>query len=138
MFTLENWIAFGILMGISVFVTFIIGWIGYAEYDSKTSWIISGLVSIIVIGVIMAVIGWYNTNTAAGKRAVKDFKSNVNNGIEREIIITAEDGREIFRYDGKIDIESNHQDNYIKFDDEHGKRYIIYYGIQDTITIIEK
>ena len=134
MFTLVNWIVFGILIVIAVLTTICIG----ADCCSATGGIISGLVSIIVIGVIMAVIGWYNTNTAAGKRAVKDFKSNVNNGIEREIIITAEDGREIFRYDGKIDIESNHQDNYIKFDDEHGKRYIIYYGIQDTITIIEK
>ena len=134
MFTLENWIVFGILMVIGVLITLAMASI----CDSATGWIISWLVSIIVIGVIMAVTGWYNTNTASGKRAVKDFKSNVNNGIEREIIITAEDGREIFRYDGKIDIESNHQDNYIKFDDERGKRYIIYYGIQDTITIIEK
>lgn len=134
MFTLGNWIAFGILMVMGVLITICIG----AAYDSATGWIITGLVSIITIGVIMTVTGWYNTNTAAGKRAIKDFKSNVNNGIEREIIITAEDGREIFRYDGKIDIESNHQDNYIKFDDERGKRYIIYYGIQDTITIIEK
>lgn len=134
MFTLGNWIVFGILMVIGVLITLVIG----SECYSATGGIISGLVSIIAIGVIMAVTGWYNTNTASGKRAVKDFKSNVNNGIEREIIITAEDGREIFRYDGKIDIESNHQDNYIKFDDERGKRYIIYYGIQDTITIIEK
>ena len=58
--------------------------------------------------------------------------------LEREIIITAEDGREIFRYEGKIDIDNNHADNYIKFDDENGKRYLIYYGIQDTVTIIEK
>lgn len=134
MFTLGDWIVFGILMLVGVLVTIFIG----ADCSSATGWIISGLVSIIAIGVIMTVTGWYNTNTAAGKRALKDFKSNVNNGIEREIIITAEDGREIFRYDGKIDIESNHEDNYIKFDDEHGKRYIVYYGIQDTITIIEK
>ena len=40
--------------------------------------------------------------------------------------------------EGKVDIESNHTDNYIKFESEEGKRYIIYYGIQDTITIIEK
>ena len=134
MFTLGNWIAFGILLLVGILVTIFIG----ADCYSATWWIITGLVSIIVIGVIMAIIGWYNTNTAAGIRALKDFKSNVNNGIEREIIITAEDGREIFCYDGKIDIESNHEDNYIKFDDERGKRYIIYYGIQDTITIIEK
>ena len=134
MLTLGDWIFFAGLILAGVVVTIFI----CADCYSATGWIITGLVSIIVIVIIMALIGWYNTSTASGKRALKDFKSNVNNGIEREIIITAEDGREIFRYDGKIDIESNHEYNYIKFDDERGKRYIIYYGIQDTIIIIEK
>lgn len=69
---------------------------------------------------------------------MKDFRSNLSNGIEREITITTEDGREVFRYQGKIDVESDHTDNYIKFESEDGKRYIIYYGIQDTVKIIEK
>ena len=47
-------------------------------------------------------------------------------------------GAEIFHYQGKVDVESDHIDNYIKFESEEGKRYLIYYGIQDTITIIEK
>ena len=87
---------------------------------------------------LMYLVGWYHTSTASGMREMKDFKSEIENGIEREITITSEDGRQIFYYDGKVDVESNHTDNYIKFDDENGKRYIIYYGIQDTITIIEK
>ena len=87
---------------------------------------------------LMVGLSWYNTSTASGIRAYTDFESNMDNGIDREITITAEDGREIFHYEGKVDIESNHQDNYIKFEGEDGKRYIIYYGIQDTITIIEK
>ncbi len=69
---------------------------------------------------------------------MKDFRSNLSNGIEREITITTEDGREVFHYQGKIDVESDHTDNYIKFESEDGKRYIIYYGIQDTVKIIEK
>ena len=74
----------------------------------------------------------------AGILIAKDYKSEMENGIEREILITAEDGREIFYYEGKVDIESNHEDNYIKFEGEDGRRYMIYYGIQDTIQIIEK
>ena len=70
-------------------------------------------------------------------RAYKDYQSNIDNGIEREITITAEDGREIFHYKGKIDVESDHTDNYIKFESEEGKRYLIYYGITDTIVIKE-
>lgn len=99
--------------------------------------VICGAVTIILCLVMMFILSWYNTSTAQGIRNYKDFKSNMSNGIEREIIITAEDGREIFKYSGKVDIESNHTDNYIKFESEEGKRYIIYYGIQDTILIRE-
>lgn len=83
-------------------------------------------------------LGWWHTHSASGIRTMKDYHSELSNGIDREITITAEDGREIFHYEGKVDVESNHTDNYIKFESEQGKRYIIYYGIQDTITIIEK
>lgn len=134
MFTLGNYMLFIFLLLIGAIASIFIG----ARFEKVSVGIISGLISVILIGVVMAIVGWYNTNTAAGQRAVKDFESNINNGIDREITITAEDGREIFHYEGKVDIESNHTDNYIKFDNEEGKRYIIYYGIQDTITIIEK
>lgn len=134
MFTLGNWVLLGFLLFVGIFVTIISG----TTFDSASAWVISGLISIIIIVGIMAAIGWYNTNTAAGQRAVKDYHSNINNGIDREITITAEDGREIFHYEGKVDVESNHDDNYIKFESEEGKRYIIYYGIQDTIKIIER
>ena len=134
MFTLGNWVFFIFLLFLGIIVSIFVG----AGFEKVSSGVISGLISVILIGTIMATVGWYNTNTASGQRAVKDFKSNINNGIDREITITAEDGREIFHYEGKVDIESNHTDNYIKFDSEEGKRYIIYYGIQDTITIIEK
>lgn len=103
----------------------------------KNVWWIGFGVSCAICLITFLCLWWYNTNTASGKRALKDTQSELNNGIEREIIITAEDGREIFRYRGKVDIESNHTDNYIKFESEEGLRYIIYYGIQDTITIIE-
>lgn len=83
-------------------------------------------------------INWWNKSTASGIRNYKDYQSELENGIEREITITAEDGREIFHYEGKVDVESNHDDNYIKFEGENGKRYVIYYGVQDTIKIIEK
>lgn len=100
-------------------------------------------VGTIVIGLIVMILvffgfHWYNTSTASGIRSLKDFKSNFSNGIEREITITAEDGRQIFYYEGKVDVESDHTDNYIKFESEEGKRYLIYYGVQDTISIIEK
>lgn len=131
--TIGNWLivfialAFGIALSIGFFVN-----------DFKVSGAISIVVTTVATIALIIFFNWYNTSTAGGIRGYKDYKSNMENGIEREITITAEDGREIFHYEGKVDIESNHADNYIKFESEEGKRYIIYYGIQDTIQIIEK
>ena len=135
MLTLGNWLCIIGCIILGIIITVGIG----VECDSGiTPYLISAMISVIIIILIVVGIKWYNTHTASGVRAVKDFQSELSNGIEREITITAEDGREIFYYEGKVDIESDHDDNYIKFESEEGKRYIIYYGIQDTITIIEK
>ena len=98
--------------------------------------LISSIVSIIIIiGIIISGF-WYYDSVASGIREMKDQESALNNGIEREITITAEDGREIFYYKGKCDIETDNG-NYILFEDEEGKRQIIYWGITDTIIISE-
>ena len=135
MLTLGNWLLIIGCVILGIIITISIG----AELDNGVApYLITATISAIIIILIVIGIKWYNTHTASGVRAVKDFQSELSNGIEREITITAEDGREIFYYEGKVDIESDHDDNYIKFESEEGKRYIIYYGIQDTITIIEK
>lgn len=134
MFTIGQWIGL-------VFTFIILALISIGIWFYNESWIagiVSMVVSICLTVALGFVLNWYNTSTASGIRNFKDNQSNLSNGIEREITITAEDGREIFHYEGKVDVESNHTDNYIKFESEEGKRYIIYYGIQDTITIIEK
>ena len=133
MFTIGNYVFLGFLALTLIVISIGIG----VSTDSIALGISSGVVSIaIFIGTIFG-INWYNTSTASGIRAYKDYQSNMTNGIEREITITAEDGREIFHYKGKVDVESDHTDNYIKFESEEGKRYMIYYGITDTIIIKE-
>ena len=92
----------------------------------------------ITIFLVLLIIGggfWYCNNTAGGARAMKDQQSNLNNGLMREITITAEDGREIFHYVGKCDIETN--GNYILFEDENRLRQMIYWGVTDTIIVSE-
>lgn len=134
MFTIVQWafLVLLILIGAGISLAFLV------DKDTR----IAGLVivfSTVVVTILLAIfLNWYNTSTASGIRGMKDFRSNLSNGIEREITITTEDGREVFHYQGKIDVESDHTDNYIKFESEDGKRYIIYYGIQDTVKIIEK
>lgn len=107
-----------------------------AHFDFDTTVIIASVILGVVI-IIVAFIGinWYNNSTASGQRKVKDFQTEIQNGLNREITITSEDGREIFHYIGKVDIEDN--DRYILFESEEGERYIIYYGVQDTVIIKE-
>lgn len=98
--------------------------------------IIGILITVIVVGATLGIGYWYYNNTADGARALKDERSNLNNGLMREIIITAEDGRQIFYYKGKCDIETDKSD-YILFEDEEGYRHIIYKGALDTIIVNE-
>lgn len=101
------------------------------ETEILISGVICTLVSILLTGFCI----WFFNCTASGARSAKDFKSGLH-GLDREITITAEDGREIYHYSGKCDIET--QDRYILFEDENGKRQTIYWGALDTIIIQEK
>lgn len=132
--TLWNWLFVGFIFLCGLGISFFIYW----ESESRLGALINVIVTLVICFAFILGLIWYNTSTASGIRSYKDFQSELSNGIDREITITAEDGREIFHYEGKVDIESNHEDNYIKFEGEDGKRYMIYYGIQDTITIIER
>ena len=105
------------------------------DYNSFRSGVPALLTTILIV--VLTIFGghWYFNNTASGARALKDEQSNLNKGLKREITITAEDGREIFHYIGKCDIETTNE--YILFEDENGLRQMIYWGIQDTIIISE-
>lgn len=98
-----------------------------------------GVITLLVVLLVWAgafiAFKWYYGSTASGMRAMKDQQSNLNQGLNRQITITAEDGREIYHYKGKCDIET--QDRYILFEGEDGLRRTIYWGITDTIIIEE-
>lgn len=138
-FTIGNWILFAFIF-IVLAVGVVLIWVYCMDSFSYVGPIIATIVAICLMVGVVCLTGWYNKNTASGQRKVKDFQSNIQGGLEREITITSEDGREIFHYEGKVDIETKHEGNanYILFESEEGLRYIIYYGIQDTVLIIEK
>lgn len=133
--TLVEWLVIGVIAVASIIFA------GYCFYnrENKIGFIVLAITLLVCIALIFG-LNWYNTSTASGQRYYKDFKSNMAGGLNREITITAEDGREIFHYEGKVDIETKHEDgaNYILFESEDGRRYIIYYGVQDTVLIVEK
>ena len=106
--------------------------------DTKKGPVISVCVGILVAAIVFGVMFWYYNNTASGIRALKDFHSEINNGIYREITVTSEDGRMIFHYEGKCDIETDHiGEGYFLFEGEDGLRQIVDKGIQDTLVIKE-
>ena len=109
-------------------------------FDGSKGWGVSWLILALVVALAFAFgVSWYHNNTAEGARAMKDYRSNLDNGLNRKITITAEDGRLIYQYEGKCDIETSHanSENYILFEGEDGLRRIIYYGVLDTVLIEE-
>lgn len=129
MFTIGNWILFGgLLIGAGALTIYVAN-----EEDGKTAAIVA-LVCILVIGCVIGGVAFYNTQTASGQRALKDFHSNMDNGIDRNIRIIANDGYVIYEHTGHFDIELH--DNYIVFD-EDGQRTIIYHDVTSSIIVEE-
>ena len=125
--TIGGWILFGIL----AFFILGIGLMFMIMEDSKISFPISIVITIlIIIGML-----WYYGNTASGQRALVDQKSELNNGIERVINVYTANGDMIASYEGKIDIDTN-DGGYVKFDFQ-GKRYIYYNCFIETIADID-
>ena len=133
--TIGNWIFFACILitgGVLSIICFMDG-------DAK-GWGVSWLILALVVALAFAFgVSWYHNNTAEGARTMKDYRSNLDNGLNRKITITAEDGRLIYQYEGKCDIETSHanSENYILFEGEDGLRRIIYYGVLDTVLIEE-
>lgn len=129
--TIGFWVTAIIVAVVGVVLGIMVGISDY-EWGKAFGIIVAGFV---IAGLILGGGYWYCNNTAGGARAMKDQQSELHNGLNREITITAEDGRQIFYYKGKCDIETN--GNYILFEDEQGLRQMIYWGVQDTIIISE-
>ncbi len=118
-----------IIVGIGGSITFV------CFKDSRVVGSISLMITILLtIGIIVGSI-WYFNNTESGKRNVKDWQSNIDNGIERIVTVYDVSGKEIKKYEGRFDV--SYDSDRIKFDDEQGKRHVIYYTT-GTITIDEK
>lgn len=115
----------------------IVGSVYFFHYASEyEDWkgILGGCVSIIVALAICVALAWFLYGTESGSRALKDFQSDVGGGIERTVTVYDMEGDVIAEYSGKFDVESDNEK--IKFDDEDGKRHIIYFTT-GTITIDE-
>lgn len=129
MFTIGNWV----IVAIVILAGGCLAFYFFNDYEPKkgTATIV---ITVVVAGLMLLYMGWYNTHTAAGERALKDFHSNMNNGIDRTLQVVADDGLVLYEREGKFDIEVH--DNYIVFD-ENGVRTILYRSLTTTLIIEE-
>lgn len=119
--TVGGWIGF---VGLTVAILFIGSLIGFASDDGKIMAISMIVSAVLVVFVLIGMLFYYN-NTASGKRAYKTQESNFNYGIERTVEVYDVTGNLLKTYEGKFDID--YDENRIIFDDENGKRHVIYY-----------
>lgn len=94
----------------------------------------------IIIGIIVIVFiacggWWYFTHTGSGLRIATNFRSNMNNGIERKITVYNADGKVIMSMTGKFDIQ--HSDRSLQYIDQHHMKHNIYFGDNTTVTVNE-
>lgn len=126
---------FGIIAICILIIALFIAWYWFDEKRGAVPWIVSiGIAIALCIGVFVGMNAYYN-NTESGKRALKSQESNFNSGIERTVTIYDVNGKVIKQYEGKFDVE--YDDDRILFDDENGKRHVVYYTT-GTVAIDEK
>ena len=135
-------------MTVGAFVSIIFGVICFISAMVAAIWLsrdgeVGAAMICAIVGLILAVafIGGaiFYLNTESGKRAVKDMQSELGNGIRRTVQVYDINGELIKEYEGKFDVETGNAETapYIVFDDENGKRHIVYYTT-GTILIDEK
>ena len=104
--------------------------------ESSIGYAITSVIAILVTVSVCFGICWYQLNTESGKRAYKDQQSNLSGGIMRTVQVYDVNGELIKEYEGKFDVETD-KETYILFDDEDGKRHIVYFTT-GTIVIDEQ
>ena len=115
--TFTGW--FGIIVGIIILVVGIV----LAKKTKDWKYALTGIVlAALLIGGVL-----FYSSTAKGKRAYKDQVSNISDGISRTVTLYSINGDILEQYTGKFDVETDNQ-SYILFDDENGKRHIIYFS----------
>lgn len=131
--TIVAWIGFVVIALILIIIGLAAG---NSLGDGKAAPTVVGtLCGMIVSAILLGFLLWYFGSTEKGKRAMKTQESNLNGGIERTVKVYDINGEIVAEYEGKFDVD--HNQSRIIFDDENGKRHIIYYNMA-TVIIDEK
>ena len=121
--TIGAWVVFWLIS--ALIIGGAIG-IGYAISEGKG--ILLGIVITVPICVCMLFgMHWWFGNTESGKRDLKTQNSNFDGGIRRHVSVYDAVGNLIQEWDGKFDVDFNGDEQRILFDDENGKRHLVYF-----------
>ena len=123
MFTLLDWILFGIvfvcMVGVTIFMI--------AEKTETKYKIIVFVIEVILLVAMVGGCAAYHTKTESGKRSLKTWQSETTGGIDRTVTVYDINGEEVARYTGRFDVEESSQEGVVKIKfDCDGKRHIIY------------
>lgn len=80
-----------------------------------------GIISMLIVALLLC------SCSESCARSCKDFNSDMNGGLARTVKVYDIDGDLVAEYSGKFDIETDNS-TYILWDDEMGKRHIIYFS----------
>lgn len=118
-----------VLIGIGAFIRYLIKDNSYESTTPVSANIVLAITIILSI-IVWIGFGWYYNNTAAGQRDLKSQRSELGDGITRELTVYDMQGEVIETYKGKFDIDftSSQSGERIVFDDEQGIRHVIYPG----------
>lgn len=128
--TIGGWI--GCIIAVVLIMT-LFGALAYLCETSGARFLCIGAGIIISVALMFGMLFYYNF-TASGKRAYKTQKSELQNGIDRTVTVYDMEGDIIKTYSGKFDV--TYDSDRILFDDEQGKRHVIYYPT-GTVTVDE-
>jgi cell division protein FtsI/penicillin-binding protein 2 len=131
--TIGAWIGFVVVALILIIVGLSAG-VSLGEGKAAPA-VVGTLCGVIASVLVLSFMLWYFGSTEKGKRAMKTQESNLNGGIERTVKVYDINGEIVAEYEGKFDVD--HNQSRIIFDDENGKRHIIYYNMT-TVIIDEK
>ena len=105
------------------------------SYSNKKPRNISLAVALILTIFFIILNIWYINNSESGARMIKDFQSDTQGGIRRNVKVYSMTGEKTFEDEGVFDIEQS--DYRLKYINEKGKVIIIYLGNSSSAIVEE-
>ena len=81
----------------------------------------------IALAIVITALCVFMCSCASWERALKDVESDFGGGLPRTVSVYDLSGNLVKEYTGTFDIETDNE-SYILWDDEMGKRHIIYFS----------